>query len=206
MKWPISFSLAILFFALNTVSQAEITNKYSELEIKDLDEMSGRVEALVRKAKQAAVEQQRSGDVEAGDTEAVEYLRKALVLILSRPNKDNMLADLLPPVRRELGNYNAYPDTLSSVASEAMDGMQNSKLKAPSRATYFFVLENLLSELRPDAQREDFKKIIVKIRDAKLEIPKEVKRELKLTSMYRAVSPSAIAQEILDKKTPSSVK
>ncbi len=133
------------------------------------------------------------------DQESVESLRQGLLLVLSRPNQDNMLAKLMPEIRKELNGLNAFEDSIDSLAQEALDGLNNTKLPVVVRSTYWFVLENILSEFKPEIRdKEDLKKTFVKIRDAKIEIPKDVKKDLKLRSMFKVESPSDRAKRILE--------
>lgn len=174
--------------------------KYSELQIKDYDEMSALVKEKVKKAVKIFRE---TGDAEEDappDQAGVEELRSAFHLILARPNQDNMLAKLMPEVRKELANVNAFEDSLSSLAAEAVEGLRNEKLPTVFRSTYLFVLENIISEFKPEIRdKTDLRKIFEKIRDANLEIPKDVTKDLKLRSMLKVESPSERAKQILEK-------
>ncbi|MCB0385716.1 MAG: hypothetical protein KDD43_10005 [Bdellovibrionales bacterium] len=184
-----------LLFALGAAAE---NFKYSELQIRDYDEMLKDVTARVVSAKKISMEKQAEGADEEGDREAIEILRTTLKLILSRPNEDNMVAKLIPVVRSELNNFSAFEDTLSSVADEALRAINNDKLPVVYRGTSLFILENLMSEIRPEIEnKEEFKLVITKIRDAKIEIPEKVKNERKLRSMYNTKNPSTIAAAIL---------
>lgn len=192
------FSTVFTMLALSSPALAADRYKYSELQIKDYDEMSSAMKEKLKKAQ--TIFRQAGDDGEAPPDQAgVEELRSALHLILSRPNQDNMLAKLMPEVRKELSNVNAFEDSVSSLASEAIDGLRNDKLPTVFRSTYLFVLENIISEFKPEIRdKEDFRKIYEKIRDAKLEIPKAVAKDLKLRSMLKVESPSERAKRILE--------
>lgn len=140
------------------------------------------------------------------DRQAIELLRDAMKLVLSRPNTDNMVAKLNPEIRRELSGYSSYEDTLSSIVSEAIDNLKNAKGSTNTRSTALFILENGLSEIRPEMlSNEDLRRIVERVRDAKLEVPKEVVKELKLGGMFSSQNPSKQAAEIL-KKDPANKK
>lgn len=174
--------------------------KYSELQIKDYDEIGALVKDKVKKAMKVFREKGDAEENAAPDQAGVEELRSALHLILARPNQDNMLAKLMPEVRKELSNVNAFEDSLSSLASEAIEGLRNEKLPTVFRSTYLFVLENIISEFKPEIRdKAELRKIFEKIRDAKLAIPKDVTKDLKLRSMLKVESPSERAKQILEK-------
>jgi hypothetical protein len=180
--------------------------KYSELQIKDYDEMTTMVRAQIKKA-QKLIKDTDGDQGEVADQESVETLRGALLLVLSRPNQDNMLAKLMPELRKELTGLSAFEDTLSSIAGEAMDGVKNKKLATVYRSTYHFVLENILSEFRPEVRdREETRKIFERIRDANIEVPKEVTKDLRLRSMFTIESPSERAKRILEAAKPAPAK
>ncbi len=200
------FVTLILMFAFNTTSQAAERFKYSELQIKDYDEMQIMVKARLKKSQKLFKESDPDAAEEAApDQGAVEELRTALLLILSRPNQDNMLAKLMPDVRKELSNVNAFEDSLSSLTAEAIGGLNNEKLPTVIRSTFLFVLENIISEFKPEARdKEEIRKVFEKIRDAKLKIPKDVRKDLKLRSMLKVESPSARAKHILENLDPKN--
>ncbi|MGE0761975.1 MAG: hypothetical protein AB7N80_01725 [Bdellovibrionales bacterium] len=190
--------LSLLTFGL---SSEAARYKYSELQIKDYDEMLALVKTRVKKA--TKLFRANQDEDTPPDQQGVEELREALHLILSRPNQDNMLAKLLPDVRKEMANVNAFEDNMASLVSEAIDGLNNDKIPTVHRSTYLIVLENILSEFKPEVRdKEDLRQLFEKIRDAKLKIPKEVTKDLKLRSMLSTESPSERAKRILDGLNP----
>lgn len=199
-----SLGLTLTLIALSPFFSSRVraeNYRYSELQIKDLDEMTNEVKNRLNKAKQISLERQSQKRDEEGDHEAVEILRDSLKLVLSRPNDDNMLSNLLPIIRSELNNFNAFEDTLVSITQEAIRSINNDKLATVYRSTSLFILENIMSEIRPElsSQKSDFKRIFELIRDAKIEVPEKVKNERVLRSMYSTKNPSAIAAAILKK-------
>jgi hypothetical protein len=195
-----TFSTVLMMLAFSLPAFAADRYKYSELQIKDYDEIGALVKDKVKKAMKVFREKGDAEENAAPDQAGVEELRSALHLILARPNQDNMLAKLMPEVRKELSNVNAFEDSLSSLASEAIEGLRNEKLPTVFRSTYLFVLENIISEFKPEIRdKAELRKIFEKIRDAKLAIPKDVTKDLKLRSMLKVESPSERAKQILEK-------
>lgn len=176
--------------------------KYNELMIKDYDEMLQMVQTLVKQSRQVGSQYSDTAD----DAEAIAKLREAMKLILSRPNSDNMIAKLTPEVRRDLTGYGAYEDTMSILSVEGLDYIRNDKASVNSRATAVFLLENILSEVKPEAaDNPEMRRIVQRIADAHISIPNDVRNDMKLGGMYNTQNPSDIAAGIL-KKLPKQEK
>jgi hypothetical protein len=166
---------------------------YSDLRMKDYDEMQSEVRSRITSAEQVA---------DADMDDAKSKLKDALQLILSRPNTDNMVSQLVPNVRTPLRNVDAFEITLNEIATQAIADAKNEKLPPKNAATAFIILENLLSELKPEAKTNgEIGKIFLSIRDARIKVPDRVKSELKLRAMIKDPgSPSEIAEKIIGKK------
>jgi hypothetical protein len=164
---------------------------YSKLEMKTYDEMQNEVKLRIQKA-----EKEGNTDIDS----ARNRLRDALQLIFSRPNADNMVSQLIPLVRTPLKNIDAYESELSAVAGHAIDNLSDGKASATVRATGLLVLQNMMSELKPDAAHNpQIKAIFEKIRDAKVKVPDSVKNELLMRSSIKAgTPPSELAAKILN--------
>ncbi len=177
--------------------------KYSELQIDDYDKMLERIKKRITDAKKILIDLQDKKMDEDGDHQATEVLRNTLKLILSRPNDDNMLAKLLPLVRSELNNLNAFEDTLISIVQESLRMINNDKLDLVYRSTAVFILENVMSEFKPEiSTKADIKKVFTLISEAQLKIPDPVKNERSLRSMHRTLNPSEQAKLILNSIPP----
>lgn len=193
-----SISLAVILLFNAPVLAELYPHKFTELQIKDYDQMTQMVEDKVNESKEIAIKMQEQGLDEEGDKAAINKLKEALELILSRPNKDNMVAKLAPTVRTELNNYSAFESTMTSVAAQAIKAIKNDSLSTVQRSTAVFVLENLLSEVKPVLSRnEDFRNMVRMIHDANIEIPDKVAANRKLTSMDPTPDLSKIAGILL---------
>lgn len=189
-------------FALSLNATAH-TYKYSELQIRDYDEMSSVVTKHVKAARKMS-----SGD-NGDDQGAQEELREALKLIFSRPNSDNMVAKLTPEVRRELVGMNMYESTIRSLTKEGIDAMKEEDMPVAKQATYLFMIENILSEIKPESQNNaELRTSIEMIREAKIKLNDDVKKDRKMRSMYPPFDPSEEAGKALDaiKKTQDKEK
>jgi hypothetical protein len=170
--------------------------KYNELMLKDYDEMNKMVQNLLKKARAVG---SNTSDENVDDQEAVAHLREALKLIFTRPNSDNMVAKLAPEVRRELATYNAVDRTLMSLANEGLATVLADNVAVTQQASALFMLENMLSEIRPEIHnRADLRKVVETIADADVGISSDVKKDMKLRGMFKAIDPSKLAREILN--------
>lgn len=168
--------------------------KYSDLVIRDYDEMNSQVQSRIHNAHKKL----KDGEDSSGEREAIEELRDALKLIFSRPNSDNMVSKLTPDVRRELGAFSAFEDTLSGLVAEAQSTVKNDSATVSQRSTALFILENILSEIRPEADRnEDLLRIVKRVADAKIKIADDVIKDRKQRSMFKTNNPTELAEEIL---------
>lgn len=157
--------------------------------------MNNMVQTRIKKSKAVGT---KDRDGEGNDGEAIELLRDALKLTFSRPNSDNMIAKLTPEIRRELLGYNAFEDTISSLAAEAISISKDKNATVSQQSTALFVLENLLGEIRPEAQSNtDLRRVVERISDANLKISDEVMKDRKIRSMFKTDNPSHIAADIL---------
>lgn len=183
-----------LMFCLE--SQAGLLFNYSQLALKDLDQMNKLVSEQVKEAKRA-----ESGKVIP--------LKEALQAVYSRPNDDDMIEKVVAPLRSQLDDLEAWEKTISQLTDEAINALGNPKAFKPVvQVTYLIFLENLMAELKPFVKSEGFEKqIIERIRDAKIVVPSEAVNERKLRSMKVMGAPSDIAAKILlQNKQPPTVK
>lgn len=169
------------------------TFKYSELITKDYDEMSRMVSKLVNES----VELREDGNG-GSDTDANDRLRTALRLIFSRPNSDNMIAKLIPDVRRQLIISEAYEDTIDGLVNESIAQLKDKKAASSARATSLVMLENILAEVRPELPKnEKLRKAVKTVQDSRVRVDNDVTKELKLRGMFKAENPSNLARKIL---------
>lgn len=168
--------------------------------IKDYDEMNKMVQILLKRARSVG---SNTSDENVNDAEAVSHLREALKLIFTRPNSDNMVAKLAPEVRRELAGYNAVEKTLESLTNEGLAVVTADNIGVSQQASALFMLENLISEIRPEIKENPgMRAIVQKVADADVGISREVKKDMKLRGMFKAIDPSKLARDVLAANTP----
>lgn len=187
---PLLAVLAMLAGA-NSARAAEYI--YSKLQMKTYDQMRNAVNGRVRQAEQIS---------DKNTDKAKAELQDALQLIFSRPDTDNMVSELVPIVRAPLNNMGAYYGSLSKIVNHAISNINNKSLNASVRTTGFIILENVMSELRPELRKTQIKALFARIKNAKIKIPSAVKSELFLRASIRIdASPSEIAAKILKAET-----
>ncbi len=195
--------IGFYFFCFTSVSHAELY-KYSELEIKNYDELISEVRKKIEEASRADEEARVEADSDTlhDTSKSIFILKDALRMIFSRPNKDNTIDKLLPEVRNELKSYEAYYDSIHDLAVEAVNGLKQ-KIPVVYKSTYIFILENLMSEFRPELKKnEEIKKLFIYIRDAEAVVPDDVRLDRKLRSMFNSRNPSDTAKKILEMDLP----
>ncbi len=170
--------------------------------IKDYDEMLAMVQVFTQKAQNIL-----SNSENSGESEAIEHLREAMRLIYSRPDSDNMVAKLIPEIRRELVNFSAFEDSVSIISSEALANVKNTKAALSVQATSLFILENILAQIQPEiGTKPALRRIAESIRDANIQVSLDIIKERKTRGMFKTPNPSEIAQSMLKKVTPSKSK
>jgi hypothetical protein len=169
--------------------------RYNELLTKDYDEMLAMVQGLVKKARQATSKEDGSN----GDAEAVEYYGRALKLIFSRPDSDNMVTKLVSEIRRDLQGFNSYEDVIAGIAAEAIRLAKNEQAAVIVQSTALVELENIMAEIRPEVNNGNtyMRDIVKTIRDADLKMSDEVKRDRRLRGMFKTKNPSEEARDLL---------
>lgn len=172
---------------------------YKQLQSKDYDEMIGIVRTQIKLAKKSVDEDDESA--------AQFHLKEALRIIMSRPNTDNLIPKLLPEVRKELVQFEAFDDQMLELVDEAIDRVKDEKASTTSKATSLFMLENIMAEIKPEiANNEKYKNAYEKIRDAKIKVPNEAKADRKVRGMFQSESPSEKAKKILDQIAKTKTK
>lgn len=166
---------------------------YSELAMRDYDEMMGEIKHRIQSA-----EKMSDDNID----EAKAELKFALLLILSRPDTDNMVSKLVPLVRTPLKNIDAYESVLNDIVTRAIHTAKDLSAKPRIGATSLIILENFMGELKPDTKNNaEIREIFVKIRDAKIVPSKAVQTEMKMRAMMKTgFSPSEAAKKIIGEK------
>lgn len=185
MKYT-KFILTAVTLVYSLHSHAGLLFNYSQLALKDLDQMNELVESKVEESKKSYAGKEVP-------------LKEALQAVYSRPNDDDLIEKVAGPLRTQLDELDAWEKVVSQLTDEAINALKNPKAFKPVvQTTYVIFLENLLSELKPYLKSVGFERSLAeRIRDAKIEVSKEASNERKIRTMKTTTSPSDIAAQIL---------
>ena len=127
------FILTILSFVFSTSAHAGLLFNYSQLLLKDLDQMNEMVLAKVEESKKSS----------SGKNVP---LKEALQSVYSRPNDDQMIDKVVAPLRTHLDELDEWERTLSQLTDEAINALKNPRAFKPVvQVTYQIFLENSCS-------------------------------------------------------------
>lgn len=179
--------LTFATFVFCLQAQAGLLFNYSQLALKDLDQMNKLVRDKVQESKKSS-----SGKVVP--------LKEALQAVYSRPNDDDLIDKVVTPLRTNLDESEAWEKTLSQLTDEAINALKNPKAFKPVvQMTYVIFLENMLAEVKPYIKNNGFERELVeRVRKADIQVTKEAVNERKLRTMKGTVSPSEIAAKVLE--------
>lgn len=152
----------------------------------------------LRKVKNSAVNASRKYKYPRQAEQVLLPLRETLTMLLSRPNDDNLATDLMTDIESELENLGAYEETLQKIIDERLAVINNKKLSPAYRTTAAVCINNLLLEIKPKSLKNpSIAKVICKLADQNVKIPKDVQESSMFKSLYLEKSPSKVAQEIM---------
>jgi hypothetical protein len=178
----ISLCITMLFLSH---AQAGLLFNYSQLALKDLDQMNKLVRAKIQESKKA------------GGNKNIP-LKEALQAVFSRSNEDFMIEKLVPQLKVELEEQGGWESSLQALVKEAIGALKNPRAFQPVvQVTYQVFLENVISELKPRAGEKFENKILTQIRDAHIEVSKEAANERRLRVMKESTSVSKLAEAVL---------
>jgi len=176
----------ILTICFAAQSFAGLLFTYNRLALKDLDQMNKLIKEKIKDSKSSG-----------GDKTIP--LKEALQAVFSRPNEDFLIEKILPPLKSQLEEHNAWERTLRALVKEALGALKNPKaFKPEAQVTYCVFLENLIAELRPKVAEDFEKAVLTQIQDAEIELTKEAVSERSLRMMKENISPSQMAKSVLD--------
>ena len=189
------FILTVLSIVFSTQAHAGLLFNYSQLMLKDLDQMN---EMVLNKVEESKKEENGK----------VVPLKEALQAVYARPNDDQMIDKVVGPLRTQLDELDSWEKVLSQLTDEAVNALKNPKAFKPAvQVTYLVFLENLLSEVKPYLKTDGFeRKLAERVRNAKIEVTREAANERSLRTMKKSTSPSELAGKILAEVPVTPVK
>ncbi len=177
--------LLTLLLIFSHLGHAGLLFNYSQLALKDLDQMNKLIRSKIAESKKA------------GGDQSVP-LKEALQAVYSRSNEDFLIEKVVSPLKLQLEDLGEWEPSIRALTKEAIGALKNPKAFKPIvLSTYQVFLENLISEFKPRAQEAFEKSILEQIRDAKIEPPQAMVQERKLRVMKSSISPSILAEGVL---------
>lgn len=190
------FSIAILL--ATSAAWTKVEYDTTSLLLKNSQQVESMIDSKIKHAQklQSKQEDNEDGEIQA-EPEAVEMLKDGMRIALSRPDQDGSRKNLYSRVKRELVDINALEQVLTELTEEALAELRTQD--GPRRtATFVVLLENMMAEIRPEiGDNDDYRKILERVRDAKISITEKSKVQNLLRSMSIPVSPSETAAKFL---------
>lgn len=197
-----NFVFAILVFAFVACSTPPVKRQASQLpytsgqlkliEVDEMSEMAAKKVDIFKKT---------------GDTKTLD---EAIILVLARPDSDNIAERLLLNIRNSLESGRVWENTISRVIDRSVESLNDKSTSVEDEIAYTIVLQNLLSEMRVEFNKTDVstrfeQSMIERLAATDIEITDKASREAKLSAMTSLVSPSEIAKKLL-KDIPALLK
>ena len=176
---------------------------FHELHIKGYEQMSSLIEPWIEKAGKINQEIPREIQIEQGGSpEIKQAVQEALIIALSKPGHDNTVSRLVQNIQRRTGVYSDFWSVMDNISKKACSGVKSEDRSPLERATYFYILENIISELRPYVENSDpAKNILSFIQHADIKIPPSVHSERYIRVLEpQTLSPSKLAKKVLNQK------
>jgi hypothetical protein len=189
----LAFSL-VVFSSCSSVSPKNDTSQlrytYARLKVMDLDQMNDLMLEQAREFK-------KSNDPQA--------LKEGLLICLSRPDEDALVDKVIDTVKTPLEDNGLWESTVQGLIEESVAAIKDSSRSSADQVTYSIVLENLISDLRPEFIKQykspGFEsRMIEKIAATEVELNAPARAERKLNLMKSGTSPAQIAKRLLDKR------
>jgi hypothetical protein len=209
----ITIKCLVLLFLLPLTSMAELKFPSDRLKVMDIETLQRIVATNLNNAQKAISRDAESEDQfnheatnEYTREEGAKFIKESLELIFARPEQDNATSVIYSNVEGMAVEYGGIYSFLEEITRDALSildksGKDQSLLR--DQNTYIYILNNMMSEIKPLALSQEglkFKELITKIRDENIDFSDSLKSYRVLNSMSNITNPSRVAQEIVDKK------
>lgn len=172
------------------VETIQTEQTYKSLKLLDLDQMT---DLLYEKTN----DYKRNNRVQA--------LREGVMIAFSRPNEEVILDKILSIVRSPLEDLGEWEGTVEQMVGQSVQTLKSDSSAGADQVTASVILENVLSEFKPmftkQYQSGGFEtSIIERIAASKVRFSKQAEQEKKLNQMKSGLTPSELAQKLIDIK------
>ena len=133
-------------------------------------------------------------------------IKQSLELIFAKPEQNHATSVIYTNVEGvaiEYGGVYSFLDEITNDALNVLDQSGKEKALIRDQNTYVYILNNMMSELKPLIAKEEgqaYKKLITKIRDADIDFSDSLKSYRVLNSMSDITNPSKVAESIVGEK------
>ena len=201
---------AIILFP--SLCMAGLKYPSEKLKIMDIETLQRIVSSNLSKAQNALHNTGTEQEGPATDSEQLltkeegqELLKESIQLVFSKPDQNNATTAVFQNIETVAIEYGGIFPLVEEVVQEALDALsRDSKETAVLRDqnTYIYLLNNLMSEIKPQASEEgsQFHDLVKKIRDADIEFSDALKSHRLLNSMAQTLNPSKVAASIIGEK------
>jgi hypothetical protein len=159
------FILALTTVFAAQVAHAGLMYNYSQLMLKDLEQMNKIIQTKISESRKEPFDK-------------LVPLKEALQAVFSRPNEEFMIEKIISPLKSAIDEQNGWEKAMLALTTEALGALKNPKpFKPVVQVTYWIFLENVISEMKPQALQPFENKILTVIKKADIEITKQAKNE-----------------------------
>ena len=164
---------------------------YDQLRIKDYNEMHQIILFYLRLA---------TGEITSRryqKTPPNQLISKALLTSFLRPDTDDVLFRLKPLLKAKANQFGDFNRQMTKLTRKALRGIRNTSWNKRERASYYFVLKNIVSHCLKEKSPEN-KKNLDLIYKAQIKMPADLETHLHIEALESEVhSPSKTAEKAL---------
>ncbi len=141
--------------------------------------------------------------LEAGDESPKPVIKQSLEILLARPDQGMASSALFDQLQGLAGAEENFVAVLNSILDDAIESLKKktkNKNELREQNTYVYILINMLTEIQKLKDKESYKNVIERIRDADIRFSDSLVSHRLLNSMAEIENPSKFANQILPKK------
>lgn len=143
--------------------------------------------------------------LEGGDESPGPIVKQSLEILLARPDQGVASSAMFDQLMALAGGEQNFLSVLNSIVDDALPSLEKStkaKEQLREQNTYVYILINMLNEVQKMKEKEGYKALIERIRDADISFSDALVSHRLLNSMSEIENPSKYAQTIVPKKRP----
>ena len=153
---------------------AHLPHFFNELHIKGYEGMMEIIDPWLEKARNIRKQEFSIGS----SSEMNPTIRQAYIIALSRAYHDSVVDKLVKNIRSQTASKTDFFPLMSNIAKQAVAGVKNPDRSPLERATYFYILENIITSVSlyivNDKRAVEILQVIA---SADIEIPEEIHNE-----------------------------